>query len=172
MKDRHHLWPINVLKIILVIIVGIWINIYNETKVEAKSLAKPAPINQIFPDPALAEVIKESLGKKKVSDLVSQNDLNGLLWIQGEGKGIQSIKGLEYLTKLINLFLTDNQIADLSPISELTTLNWITLERNRVHDLTALTKLTNLECLTINNNRITDVKPLANLNKTRNFRYG
>ncbi|PZH10986.1 internalin [Listeria ivanovii] len=165
MKGRHHLWLINVLKIILVIIVGIWINTYNETKVEAKRLAKPTPINQIFPDPALAEVIKENLGKKKVSDLVSQNDLNGLLWIQGEGKGIQSIKGLEYLTKLINLFLTDNQIADLSPISELTTLNWITLERNRVHDLTALTKLTNLECLTINNNRITDVKPLANLTK-------
>ncbi len=68
------------------------------TKVQAASISQPMPIDQIFLDTKLAEQVKRSLGKKRVTDLVSQEELDEIQKFNCSGCGIQSIKGLEYFT--------------------------------------------------------------------------
>lgn len=58
----------------LVLIVGLCINMGSGTKVQAESIQRPTPINQVFPDPGLANAVKQNLGKQSVTDLVSQRN--------------------------------------------------------------------------------------------------
>ncbi|MBA5819655.1 internalin N-terminal domain-containing protein, partial [Escherichia coli] len=51
-------WLQNVVIAMLVLIVGLCINTGSGTKVQAESIQRPTPINQIFPDPGLANAVK------------------------------------------------------------------------------------------------------------------
>lgn len=57
----------SVLHVLLVVtaILGIslWVNASHGMKAQAESIAQPAPINEIFTDPALADEVKTELGK-------------------------------------------------------------------------------------------------------------
>nr|WP_309148128.1 leucine-rich repeat domain-containing protein [Listeria ivanovii] len=114
------------------------------------------PINAVFPDSNLAEVIKESLGKKDVNDLVSEQELHEMKEIHAKGKGIRSIEGMQYLFNLKKLNLSDNQIRDIRPLGNLTCLTELYLDSNELEDASAvtLTGIKNLEVLSIRDNNI------------------
>lgn len=64
-----------------------------------------------------------------------------------------------------HLFLSGNEISDLTPLSKLTNLQELSLVENRVTDLTPLSNLTNLQSLNLSKNQITDISSIANLTK-------
>ena len=90
------------------------------------------------------------------------------------GCGISDLKPLAELKNLTQLRLSQNNIANLSPVSGLTKLNHLTLTDNKLTDeqLKHLSKLENLKFLSIGNNpfsananRITSLEPLLGLKK-------
>ena len=67
------------------------------------------------------------------------------------------------------LYLSSNQISDVSPLASLTNLEWLYLSDNiggmgtGVSDLSPLASLTNLKWLYLSDNRISDLNPLSAL---------
>ncbi len=64
---------------------------------------------------------------------------------------------------LKNLYLSDNDIDDLTFLSELTNLEYVLLSNNQITDITPLSGLVNLEFIDLDSNQITDVSSLENL---------
>ncbi|MGC9273220.1 InlB B-repeat-containing protein [Listeria ivanovii] len=163
MKAKRHLWLKSVFIAILLIGSSTWVNINHGMKVEAASITQPTPINKIFPDPALAEVIRSNLGKANVTDTVTQTDLDRLTILAAGGAGIKTIEGVQYLSSLTSIYLNDNQISDISELADLTNLNWLVLWGNQISDIGPLANLTNIGRLYLSDNQISDISPLANL---------
>ncbi|EMZ8519124.1 leucine-rich repeat domain-containing protein [Listeria monocytogenes] len=163
MKEKKYLQR---LFVALTIIIGInvWIGTSGETEVKAANITQPTPINQVFPDANLAEVMKGTLQKPNVSTLVTQDELNAVEKVE-KGRNIASIEGVQYLNNLRVLRLTgmDNSISDLRPLSGLTNLTILAMGNNQVNDLTPLSGLTNLKELSMNQNQINDINALSGL---------
>ncbi|ELQ0053487.1 leucine-rich repeat domain-containing protein [Listeria monocytogenes] len=163
MKEKKYLQR---LFVALTIIIGInvWIGTSGETEVKAANITQPTPINQVFPDANLAEVMKGTLQKPNVSTTVTQDELNAVEKVE-KGRNIASIEGVQYLNNLRVLRLTgmDNSISDLRPLSGLTNLTILAMGNNQVNDLTPLSGLTNLKELSMNQNQINDINALSGL---------
>jgi internalin A len=67
------------------------------------------------------------------------------------------------LTKLTSLYLGENKISDIKPLSNLTNLTSLDLSGNKISDIKPLSNLTNLTFLDLSGNKISDIKPLSNL---------
>ncbi|MDK2462986.1 leucine-rich repeat domain-containing protein, partial [Aphanizomenon sp. PH219] len=80
----------------------------------------------------------------------------------GENK-ISDIKPLSNLTNLTELSLSVNKISDIKPLSNLTKLTSLSLEQNQISDIKPLSNLTKLTSLSLEQNQISDIKPLSNL---------
>jgi len=76
---------------------------------------------------------------------------------------IEDISPLKSLTNLINLYLCNNRIADLSPLSGLTNLVNLELWGNQIEDISPLSELTNLCWIELYQNNISDLSPLSKL---------
>ncbi|OBQ31578.1 MAG: hypothetical protein AN485_23680, partial [Anabaena sp. MDT14b] len=76
------------------------------------------------------------------------------------------------LTKLTSLYLGENQISDIKPLSNLTNLTSLDLSENKISDIKPLSNLTNLTALDLSGNQISDIKPLSNLTKLTNLYLG
>lgn len=86
-------------------------------------------------------------------------NLSGWYWI-----GNRNIIGIEYLTSLVQLDLSDNpNIKDISLLGKLTNLEALNLNNTGVKDISALQNLTKLKVLDLSNTAVTDIKPLAKL---------
>ncbi|MCD2231795.1 leucine-rich repeat domain-containing protein, partial [Listeria monocytogenes] len=133
-------------------------------EVKAANITQPTPINQVFPDANLAEVMRGTLQKPNVSTTVTQDELNAVEKVE-KGRNIASIEGVQYLNNLRVLRLTgmDNSISDLRPLSGLTNLTILAMGNNQVNDLTPLSGLTNLKELSMNQNQINDINALSGL---------
>ena len=69
------------------------------------------------------------------------------------------------LTALTSMDLIDNEISDLSALSNLTKLTHLYLTENAISDMSALSGLTQLETLDLALNSVQDVSPLLSLTK-------
>ncbi|EAH0494279.1 internalin, partial [Listeria monocytogenes] len=171
MKDKKYLQR---LFVALTIIIGInvWIGISGEAEVKAANITQPTPINQVFPDANLAEVMRGTLQKPTVSSPVTQDELNALEKMDGLyiTDNIASIEGVQYLNNLteIQIFGMNNSVSDLHPLSGLMKLKYINFDDNKISDLSPLSNLTNLTGMSLKNNQISDLSPLSVLtNLTR-----
>jgi len=85
------------------------------------------------------------------------------------GKGItdeklaEMIKNGEIPDTVTKLDLSNNEITDLSSLSELKNLEWLNLADNKITDLTPLSGLKFLGFLDLRNNNISDLTPLFGL---------
>jgi len=70
---------------------------------------------------------------------------------------------LRYMVNLSGLYLTNNQISDLTPLSSLENLVSLGLGRNHISDIAPLSELTNLNVLWLWSNQISDITPLEGL---------
>ncbi|EUJ31887.1 LapB repeat-containing protein [Listeria cornellensis] len=135
--------------LICIVIVFGSIGLSTSTEVTAESplsATLPAPINQVFPDAALAQVIATKLGKT-VTDTVTVADLNTITSIsdaEGSGKGITSLDGMQNLNNIQGLRLNSNNISDLTPIAGLTNITSLYISANHISDITPLAGLTKL----------------------------
>ena len=83
------------------------------------------------------------------------------LWLSGNQ--ITDISPLENLTDLEFIALNDNQLTDISPLENLTNLQMLWLLGNQLTDISPLENLTNLGFLKLDGNQITDISPLLAL---------
>ncbi len=98
------------------------------------------------------------------NELLPAHDLRGTADFKfAISRGIKSIEGIQYAVNLERLLLSENEIADLTPLSQLQKLTFLELDRNRIVDVAPLANLTNLEHLKLYNNWIEDISPLAPL---------
>ncbi|MBF2664811.1 internalin N-terminal domain-containing protein, partial [Listeria seeligeri] len=166
-----------------------------EIKVEQNKKLKPAPkglkaapsiprnsrISDIFPDPAMAESIADSLNKidiydpltKKdwaVGDIISEADLMSLDTVRGlngdtTGSYIVSIEGIQYCSNLRTLDLSNQKIQDLSPLAknQFPQMWSLYLSDNEISDVSPLANagLIYLDSLDLDDNYINDLSSIA-----------
>ncbi|HAO5827691.1 TPA: LPXTG cell wall anchor domain-containing protein [Listeria monocytogenes] len=123
----------------------------------------PDKISVIFPDAALAEIIRDTLGKSSVDDVVTQAELDTITRINGQRQGIVDISGVETLTSAGWLTFNYNEISDLSPVKDLKNLYNLQLGGCGISDISSLSNLKTLTHLYLSDNNISDISPLANL---------
>ncbi|MBC1703164.1 LPXTG cell wall anchor domain-containing protein [Listeria welshimeri] len=152
--------------IIMIMGISLWIGSGPEMEVHAATLNESTPINQLFPDPVLAEKIRSTTAKPSVGSTVTQSDLNKVTYvnIQGYGKEpIKSIEGMQYLNELSYLSLDGNQVSDLTPLTNASKLTYLTLSDNNVADVSSLKNLSKVYLIGLKNNQVEDISSLSNL---------
>jgi len=125
--------------------------------------------NNFFPDPALAQVVAQSLFGRQATDSVTQQELQNVTGRLHASAGmtwettIRNIEGVQHLRSINEVSLGVHAISDISPLAGLTNLTTLQLNHNEIVDLSPLTNLVHLTTLRLNSNRITDISPLAGL---------
>ena len=84
-------------------------------------------------------------------------------------KGIQFLEGIEALTQLKSLYLSFNEINDITPLVELKKLKTLYLSGNQISSLDALSELTELTELGIQKNNVQDLSPLQSLSMLKSL---
>ncbi|AHI56229.1 internalin N-terminal domain-containing protein [Listeria ivanovii] len=156
-------WLKNIIGVMLITAILMCVNTSLESKVQAANIPHPMPIDQIFPDPGLAKVVKQALGKQSVTDVVSQGELDGVQELIGGACNIKSIEGLQHFSNLKELLLPYNHISDISALASLSQLEVISLNHNKLKDIDSLVNLTKLRCLYVSNNQLRDLWALEGL---------
>ncbi|MCF6284554.1 MAG: PKD domain-containing protein [Candidatus Hydrogenedentes bacterium] len=114
-----------------------------------------------FPDTNLDAALRVALNRDVGSIRVM--DLEALSTFDGSQAEITSLSGLEHAVNLEQLFLNENSIVDISPLSTMAALSVLSLRDNQVADLDPLSELTTLLELDLGINNVTDIRPLAAL---------
>jgi hypothetical protein len=76
---------------------------------------------------------------------------------------LRRLVGDDYFQTAKQVWITDVDIEDLTPLTKLTELERLTLINNRLRDISPLAKLTRLKCLELSVNDIEDISPLVQL---------
>jgi Leucine-rich repeat (LRR) protein len=118
-------------------------------------------VTVVVPDDSLEAALRETLGKP-TGDIL-RSDLDTLLEIHAQYRGIVSLTGLEYCAQLRVLDLMGNQITDISTVSVLSKLQQLQIDANDVSDLSPVASLDNLQTLQISGNPISDLTPISSL---------
>ena len=100
-----------------------------------------------------------------VESIDDMESLTGYLDLSLYNTGIylDSLEGLRYATNIGQLYLTNNNISDISELSYLTQLTWLEINMNNIQDISYIVNLTNLQGLNISNNPINTITSLQNL---------
>ena len=129
----------------------------------------------IFPDTNLEVAVRnalfiegmrskdETLLEKPLVEEITVAELGELTILEAVSKNITSLHGLEYCTNLKGLYLSDNQISDISELSFLENLTTLDLGANQISDISPLASLDKLTVLDLYVNQIQDISPLASL---------
>lgn len=123
-----------------------------------------------FANKKLEKIVCGELGVKPPVSKTKLLELTDLV-VQHEGEeaaGIDDLAGIEYATNLKKLFLYDNPIRDLSPLTKLKNLEGMQLSGKYIEDISPLAKLKNLEWLDLWETQVTDISPLTEL---KNLEY-
>jgi len=91
---------------------------------------------------------------------ITAADAAGFLYLQADDHGITSLEGIQCLTSLTSLLLSDNEISDLSPVAALFALQELVVDGDQISDLSPLASLTALDQLSMEDDQITDLGPL------------
>ena len=113
----------------------------------------------------LAAITRLDLSGRSISALKTGdfNGLTGLTWLNLYNNQVSDISALSNLTSLTWLELSNNQISDISVLSNLTSLRSLALGWNRITNVSALEGLTSLRSLTVIRNPFSDYAPLRRL---------
>ena len=93
-----------------------------------------------------AKVIEAAIRKaaKKPTGELTKADLEKVMVMDLQDKGLTSVKGLEKLTQLTKLHLSNNHLTDVKGLEKLTQLKQLYLLDNKLTDVKGLEKLTQL----------------------------
>lgn len=107
-----------------------------------------------------AETEQQS-GKVQIGSDFYDVNMIGTLDLKGKGLKDGDIENLKYMTKVSEINLSNNQLTDLSPVSELKALQKLTFHNNNVSDISFVKSLGSLTVFGAGNNGISDISPLA-----------
>lgn len=119
-------------------------------------------IADCFPDSNLASRMAQTLGKG-ATDVFTSADSRFSSSLSLNRAGIRSLDGIQQMTEVTFINLSDNSITDISPLSSMTQLTNLNLNNNQITDLGPLRGLTNLTMLQLSSNQITDLTPLEGM---------
>lgn len=106
--------------------------------------------NTNFPDPAFLEFVKQY--DKDSNGSLSLSERENVTWIQCKDKGIGSLEGIKYFSKLAKLECNNNNLTTLD-LSENTQLTKLQCQKNQLTSLD-LSKNTQLQELRCGNNKL------------------
>ncbi len=115
----------------------------------------------VFNDINLETVVRDKINKP-TGDIL-RNDLHSIEYLDASGEEIISIEGIQYLSNINTLILSENNITDISPLASLKSLKVLSLNNNLIKDIEPVSSLENLNELYVSNNQIIDINSLANL---------
>lgn len=122
----------------------------------------PAAINSIFPDALLAKGVADKLNKQ-VTETVTKAELETITTLEvhqlvGTDLFVQNLTGLEELSNLTYLDLSNNHISDISQVdwTSLNQLQTLLLNNNGIADISGVnwTALTTLNNVSLANQRV------------------
>ncbi|MBF2627202.1 MucBP domain-containing protein [Listeria marthii] len=132
---------------------------------------------KVFPDATLAQAIaKAATGSEDTSKIVTQADLNKIIILTANAKGIADLTGMDLLVKATTINLNNNQITDISPLTQLPNLVKLYLSDNQISTVTlnAENLLPRLTTLNIQNNptlTVIDVQDQPKLANVQTSKY-
>ncbi|MGE5193238.1 MAG: leucine-rich repeat domain-containing protein [Deltaproteobacteria bacterium] len=119
-----------------------------------------------LPDKNLEAVVRSVIfDKKDNNNEITDDDLKKVFILEGKGKGIKDLTGLEKCVNLLQLNLAKNEIGDVSALKEIKNLQSLDLSQNKIADVTPLGNVTALQFLELSDNQIESVQPLSTLTK-------
>lgn len=127
-----------------------------ETTTAAPKPKEEAPVTT--PEPEEGVIIIK--GKKYSTDLTE-------LKLSNKGLTDDDIKELSKMTQLTRLELDGNNISDISCLKNLKKLKVLSLNGNKISDISALKNLTNLTELYLDDNKISNISALNGLSKLK-----
>lgn len=117
----------------------------------------------LFTDPNLEVAMRQELGLP--SGPIHDTDVSAIVTLDLTGRGINSLRGIEYCLGLVTLVISDNPLDDLTPVSKLPALERLTAARCSISDISCLGELSNLKHLYLGGNDILDIQEVARLTK-------
>jgi hypothetical protein len=126
----------------------------------------PALLAGPIPDKNLEAVVRAVIfDKKDKPDELTEEDLKKVFILEGKGKGIKDLTGLEKCVNLAQLNLAKNEIVDVGPLKELKHLQSLDLSKNKIVDVAPIGTIAALQFLELSDNEIASVEPLGKLAK-------
>ena len=121
-----------------------------------------------IPDPNLRALLEETLETKTIrADVMAK-----LTILRAKDRDISDLTGLEYAVNLEELWISENPVSDLSPLSGCTKLiRLFAWNTPNISDLSPLANLTKLEELDHKGGGISDISPLIGLTNLRVLRF-
>ena len=121
----------------------------------------PVPINQIFPDPVLANLVAINLNLG-VTDRVVDEQLEDIFVINlNHGGQVTDFTGIERLRNLEHLYADFHGLTSLEPFASLTNLRVLDIQGNYISDLSPLVGMSNLEDVRLYGNPISSFAGVA-----------
>lgn len=119
-----------------------------------------------LPDKNLEAAVRSVIFDKKDNTAeITDDDLKKVFVLEGKGKGIKDLTGMEKCVNLLQLNLAKNEIGDVSPLKDIKGLQSLDLSNNKIADVAPLGTVTALQFLELSDNQIASVQPLATLSK-------
>ncbi len=118
----------------------------------------------IFSDENFKSVVLKNIGKSEITEKVYTNEVKDIKELYfGLNSGVQSIVGIEHIENLEKANLEQNNISDLTPLSNLLNIEYLRLANNSIVNTKPLSGLIKLKYLTLQNNNIIDIQSFENL---------
>ncbi len=114
-----------------------------------------------FPDTSLERAVRDQIDKP--SGQIHRLDIMNMVFLDGNGRGIVSLTGLEHCTPLEVIFMNGDPISDLTPISGLHRLIGIQFTGANITDISPIADLTNLIGFSFRATPLQNIIPLTNL---------
>ncbi|EAC6450190.1 LPXTG cell wall anchor domain-containing protein [Listeria monocytogenes] len=165
MKKKISILIQTLLMVTAILGIVLLVNTCQSLSAKAAVIEQPMPINEVFLDTNLANVMKTKLKKPSVTSDVSQTELDAVSKLTAENKNIKSLEGVQYLNNLKTLWASGNQITSINQLNGLMKLSDLDLSANQVSNINAVSNLVNLSVLYLNDNNVTNLNPVANLSK-------
>lgn len=118
-------------------------------------------------DPKLEGAVREELGKA-TGDILESDMLN-LTFLDAKYLHIISLEGLQYAKNLNTLYLTSNDIEDVSQLGGLPNLHDLYINDNNIKNIAPLANIPKLRSLSLGMNQITDMSPLKDLTNLKDL---
>lgn len=122
-------------------------------------------ISGLFGKEKVEEIVTLDLSGSGLEDLAELAAYTNLRYLYLGNNAIDSLEPISGLEKLVVLDLSYNQLTDIKGIEKLTNLEELYLDGNRISDLSALESLNSLQVLSVADNRIENISVLCNMKK-------
>ena len=96
-------------------------------------------------------------------DVLTEDEANSIEVLPAWDEGITNLKGIQYCKALTDADFGENNISDISPLTELTNLKSLVLDKNPISNFYKLAELRTLESLSLWNVGIGDISPITEL---------